>query len=62
MMVNEAEILVNVGIFAGLCQEALGFQAYCDASGREFSYLDLCNSLQRRAVEPWYALVIGSTG
>ena len=28
-------------------------EAYCDASGREFSYLDLCNSLQRRAVDAW---------
>mmetsp|Transcript_15988 Transcript_15988/g.37889 ORF Transcript_15988/g.37889 Transcript_15988/m.37889 type:complete len:551 (-) Transcript_15988:65-1717(-) len=26
-------------------------EAYCDASGREFSYLDFCNSFKRRAAE-----------
>eukprot|EP00434_Breviolum_minutum_P034672 symbB.v1.2.030691.t2/scaffold3488.1/size55655/5 len=33
------------------CHLQVLMEAYCDASGREFSYLDLCNSLQRRAVE-----------
>lgn len=33
------------------CHLRVLMEAYCDASGREFSYLDLCNSLQRRAVE-----------
>lgn len=33
------------------CHLQVLMEAYCDASGREFSYLDLCNSLQRRALE-----------
>ena len=34
-----------------ISKQNIAGEAYCDASGREFSYLDLCNSLQRRALE-----------
>ena len=44
-------------------------EAYCDPSGREFSYLDFCNSVRRRAsdarlhgilngADTWMSLVV----
>lgn len=47
---SHLEILMEVGE-AHFEVERLSRQAYCDASGKEFSYLDLCNSLQKRAMD-----------
>ena len=44
------QVLMEAGL--SICvsvKESCTAKAYCDASGREFSYLDFCNSFRRRA-------------